>query len=78
MDHLLISNSRHIRLANQNGLRKMRRNILALQQNLKNIGDSPLEVDFDRSRKFWEVFGEGPAVSYRRFCMHVYNVRNID
>lgn len=63
MDHLLISNSRHIRLANKNGLVKMNRNILALQQNLKNIGDAPLEVNFDRSRKFWEVFGRGPSVS---------------
>jgi exocyst complex component 4 len=60
MDQLLISNARHIRLANQHGLSKMMRNILALQQNLKNIGDTPLEVDFDRSRKFWEVFGKGP------------------
>lgn len=60
MDQLLISNSRHIRLANKHGLSKMMRNILALQQNLKNIGDSPLEVDFDRSRKFWTVFGGGP------------------
>jgi exocyst complex component 4 len=65
MDHLLISNSRHIRLANINGLTKMIRNILALQQNLKNIGDSPLEVNFDRSRKFWEVFGRGPSVSFQ-------------
>lgn len=63
MDQLLISNSRHIRLANRFGLSKMMRNILALQQNLKNIGDSPLEVDFDRSRKFWEVFARGPKVN---------------
>ncbi|GAA5911557.1 hypothetical protein JCM5296_007207 [Sporobolomyces johnsonii] len=60
MDQLLISNARHIRLANEFGLSKMMRNILALQQNLKNIGDSPLDVDFDRSRKFWELFGKGP------------------
>ncbi|KAK4705054.1 exocyst complex component 4, partial [Phenoliferia sp. Uapishka_3] len=60
MDQLLISNSRYIRLANKFGLSKMQRNILALQQNLKNIGDTPLEVDFERSRKFWDVFGAGP------------------
>lgn len=63
MDHLLITNARQIRLANEYGLSKMNRNILALQQNLKNIGDEPLEVDFDRSRKFWELFGKGPRVS---------------
>lgn len=63
MDQLLITNSRYIRLANHHGLSKMIRNILALQQNLKNIGDEPLQVDFDRSRKFWQVFGAGPKVS---------------
>ncbi|GAA6019965.1 hypothetical protein JCM11491_006723 [Sporobolomyces phaffii] len=60
MDQLLISNARQIRLANAFGLSKMNRNVLALQQNLKNIGDEPLGVDFDRSRKFWELFGKGP------------------
>ena len=64
MDQLLISNSRYIRLANKFGLSKMQRNILALQQNLKNIGDTPLEVDFERSRKFWDVFGAGPTVRF--------------
>lgn len=44
----------------------MMRNILALQQNLKNIGDSPLEVNFVRSRKFWEVFGRGPSVRHHQ------------
>lgn len=62
MDQLLISNARNIRLANKNGQAKMMRNILALQQNLKNIGESPLDVNFDRSRKFWEVFAQGPVV----------------
>jgi exocyst complex component 4 len=62
MDQLLITNARQIRLANSFGLSKMNRNILALQQNLKNIGDEPLQVDFDRSRKFWELFGKGPRV----------------
>ncbi|KAI5481854.1 exocyst complex component, sec8 subunit [Pseudohyphozyma bogoriensis] len=60
MDQLLISNSRHIRLLNMFGFAKMMRNILALQQNLKNIGESPLDVDFDHSRRFWELFSVGP------------------
>ncbi|GAA5956509.1 hypothetical protein JCM3765_003467 [Sporobolomyces pararoseus] len=60
MDQLLITNARQIRLANSFGLSKMNRNILALQQNLKNIGEEPLQVDFDRSRKFWELYGKGP------------------
>ncbi|GAA6007556.1 hypothetical protein JCM10207_006385 [Rhodosporidiobolus poonsookiae] len=60
MDSLLIHNARYIRLANQFGQAKMLRNILALQQNLKNLGDSPLDVDFERSRRFWDMFAAGP------------------
>ncbi|KAK4047934.1 exocyst subunit [Microbotryomycetes sp. JL201] len=62
MDHLLVSNARHIRLMNESGLSKMQRNILALQQNLKNIGDNQplLEVNFDQSRKFWDMYTKGP------------------
>ncbi|GAA5870920.1 hypothetical protein JCM3774_003481 [Rhodotorula dairenensis] len=60
MDDLLIRNARHIRLANHFGQHKMLRNILALQQNLKTLGDEPLQVNFDRSRRFWELFESGP------------------
>ncbi|GAA5916657.1 hypothetical protein JCM6882_001573 [Rhodosporidiobolus microsporus] len=60
MDSLLVHNARYIRLANAAGQSKMLRNILALQQNLKNLGDSPLDVDFDRSRRFWDLFKAGP------------------
>lgn len=62
MDQLLVHNARYIRLANQFGQAKMLRNILALQQNLKNLGDTPLDVDFERSRKFWDLFAAGPKV----------------
>lgn len=82
MDQLLISNSRHIRLINVFGLGKMMRNILALQQNLKNLGElvsrsssgiggnlngflasAERGGDFERSRKFYELFSKGPKVS---------------
>ncbi|KPV72247.1 uncharacterized protein RHOBADRAFT_56060 [Rhodotorula graminis WP1] len=60
MDELLVHNARYIRLANKFGQAKMLRNILALQQNLKNLGDTPLDVDFERSRRFWDLFAAGP------------------
>lgn len=63
MDELLVHNARYIRLANRFGQAKMLRNILALQQNLKNLGDSPLDVNFERSRRFWDLFVAGPKVS---------------
>ncbi|TNY20452.1 hypothetical protein DMC30DRAFT_251425 [Rhodotorula diobovata] len=62
MDELLVHNARYIRLANRFGQAKMLRNILALQQNLKNLGDSPLDVNFERSRRFWDLFVAGPKV----------------
>lgn len=71
MDDLLIRNARHIRLANEFGQHKMLRNILALQQNLKTLGDEPLQVNFDRSRRFWEVFEQGPKASSPDACEHV-------
>ncbi|KAE8211658.1 hypothetical protein CF327_g4604 [Tilletia walkeri] len=60
MDSLLISGVRRVRAMNKYGITKMLRNIMALQQNLKNIVESPLEVDFERSRRFWELLGKEP------------------
>ena len=55
MDTLLVRSARSMRALNTHGLSKMIRNILALQQNLKNILTHPLAVHFDKSRKFWEL-----------------------
>ncbi|CAD6900494.1 unnamed protein product [Tilletia controversa] len=60
MDSLLINGVRRVRAMNKYGITKMMRNIMALQQNLKNIVESPLEVDFERSRRFWELLGKEP------------------
>lgn len=57
---MLVTAVRKVRAVNRHGVTKMIRNILALQQNLKNIVDEPLEVDFERSRKFWELLGKEP------------------
>ncbi|SPO38418.1 related to SEC8 - protein transport protein [Pseudozyma flocculosa] len=55
MSALLIQSVQHLRAINRAGVTKMIRNILALQQNLKNIVEMPLEVSFERCRKFWEL-----------------------
>jgi len=60
MDTLLISGVRRVRAINRHGITKMMRNIMALQQNLKNIVESPLDVDFERSRRFWELLSKEP------------------
>lgn len=56
MEHLLISNARHVRFANDLGIKKIFRNILALQQNLKTLSDLPEDAEFGRARRYWELF----------------------
>jgi hypothetical protein len=63
MDEAVIMSSRHIQSANGHGVSKMHRNILALQQNLKNLGGAVFDVKFDRSRRFWEMLRWGPHVN---------------
>ncbi|KAJ1964099.1 exocyst subunit [Dipsacomyces acuminosporus] len=58
MSHILIANTRYIKLINDAGDRKMIRNILALQQNLTNIA-LPEESGLDKARKFYELYALG-------------------
>lgn len=62
MESLLISNARHIRAMNQNGVKKMFRNVLALQQNIKIIAEG-LQVEFDRAKRYYALFTKLPSVS---------------
>jgi len=62
MEHLLISNSRHIRFANAVGVQKIMRNMLAMQQNLKTITDASQDADFEKAKAYWNLFSLEPAV----------------
>ena len=57
IDQLLISSAKRMKSASQLGADRICRDIMALQQNLKNLGhDSrPLYVDLDRSRKYFDL-----------------------
>ncbi|GBB95205.1 hypothetical protein RclHR1_00250003 [Rhizophagus clarus] len=61
MEHVLVSNAIYIRNLNRNGVMKMTRNILALQQNLKNIVEVPEEISLERARIYYEMFNMGPV-----------------
>ncbi|CAG8757762.1 25105_t:CDS:10 [Gigaspora margarita] len=61
MEHVLVSNATFLRNLNSNGITKMSRNILALQQNLKNIVDIPGEISLDKARRYYELYNIGPA-----------------
>lgn len=56
---ILISNVAEIKRINQNGIKKMCRNIFAIQQNLTNITMSR-EGDLDRARQYYELLYSNP------------------
>ena len=61
MEHLLISNARFVRAINDNGVKKMFRNILALQQNIKIIAEG-MDVEFERAKRYYSLFSKSPSV----------------
>ncbi|KAG0704359.1 Sec8 exocyst complex component-specific domain-containing protein [Suillus ampliporus] len=56
MEHLLISNARHVRMANDFGVRKIMRNTLALQQSVRTIGDDQQHAEFERAKSYYSLF----------------------
>ncbi|KAG2159664.1 Sec8 exocyst complex component-specific domain-containing protein [Suillus bovinus] len=56
MEHLLISNARHVRMTNAFGIRKIMRNTLALQQSVRTIGDDQQHAEFERAKSYYSLF----------------------
>ena len=69
MQHLLISNARFIPGANAYGMKKMMRNILALQQNINTIADDSHSTQFDRVKRYYSLLLLSPPVSRRSGIM---------
>ncbi|KII94197.1 hypothetical protein PLICRDRAFT_171865 [Plicaturopsis crispa FD-325 SS-3] len=61
MEHLLISNARNLRLVNNYGVKKIMRNMLALQQSIKTITDESEGTEFERSKRYYSLFFGSPA-----------------
>lgn len=57
IDQVLISNAKRMRSSTAEGGGRICRGIVAVQQNLKNLGDSThaLHVELDRSRKYYDL-----------------------
>lgn len=64
MERLLISKARHIRALNAFGIKKMNRNMLALQQNIKSITQNNSDAEFDRAKRYYALFSMSPQVRY--------------
>jgi len=71
MEHLLVTHSRHIRFANEFGVKKIIRNIVALQQSLKAITDDQKDAEFERAKRYYGLFWSGAAVSRFRCVAHL-------
>jgi len=61
LEHLLIVKAKFIRLANVNGVKKMIRNILALQQSIKTLTSDSQGVDFERAKRYYGLFFRSPT-----------------
>ncbi|KAF5385527.1 hypothetical protein D9757_005437 [Collybiopsis confluens] len=60
MEHVLIQSSRYLRRPNIYGIRKILRNILALQQSVKTITVNSNE-SFDRAKRYFSLFFLSPT-----------------
>jgi exocyst complex component 4 len=60
VDDLLIYNARYIRVANALGMKKMSRNMLALQQCVKSIVHDAPDGEFLRAKQYYSLFSTNP------------------
>ncbi|PQE21595.1 sec8 exocyst complex component specific domain-containing protein [Rutstroemia sp. NJR-2017a WRK4] len=56
IDTFLVGNAGLVQRINRWGAKRMRLNVLVLQQNLKNIEEG---VDLQRAGRYWDLFGKG-------------------
>ncbi|ELU43372.1 exocyst complex component sec8 [Rhizoctonia solani AG-1 IA] len=70
VEHLLVSNSRFIRFANDFGIQKMLRNLSALRQNLKTITGLPEDFELSQAQAYYNLFDLGPTAC--RLCLNGY------
>ncbi|KAJ7275219.1 Sec8 exocyst complex component-specific domain-containing protein [Mycena haematopus] len=60
MEQLLISGARHLRLPTAFGIKKVMRNILALQQRTKTLSDDQQNIEFDKAKRYYSLFNISP------------------
>jgi len=60
MEHILISGASHLRLPNQFGIKKILRNILALQQSIKSLTNDRQDSEFEKAKFYYSLFFISP------------------
>jgi exocyst complex component 4 len=66
VDHMFVHSARYIKHVNSAGVRKVRRNMLALQQSLRGISQSHQEGVLQLSNIYWDMYDQNPKVSHFR------------
>jgi hypothetical protein len=69
MDDLLIYNARHIGVANPLGMKKISRNMLALQQCVKTIVHDARDGELLRAKQYYSLFFLSPPVCQGSFIV---------
>ncbi|KAF5352783.1 hypothetical protein D9756_006065 [Leucocoprinus leucothites] len=60
MEQMLISNARFLRLPNDYGIKKMMRNMLALQQSIKTLTNDEQNTEFERAKQYYSLYYLAP------------------
>jgi exocyst complex component 4 len=68
MEQIIIASARHLQLPNAYGVKKIIRNILALQQSIKSITDDKQLTEFEQAKQYYSMFFESPQVKIHHFC----------
>jgi exocyst complex component 4 len=64
---LIVACSQTTRSLNENGVKKIQRNILALQQSLKTLHVGPKETDLEKAKRYWAMYFTTPQVLIHYF-----------
>ncbi|KAJ7071200.1 exocyst complex component sec8 [Mycena amicta] len=60
MEQILISGARHLRLPTPFGIKKILRNILALQQSIRTLTNDQDSTEFERAKRYYLLFSVTP------------------
>ena len=71
MEHILISGASHLRSPNQFGIKKILRNILALQQSIKSLTNDRQDSEFKKAKFYYSLFFISPKV-FLPLCIRSY------
>ena len=61
---IFVSCAKDIRSVNESGIKKLQRNILALQQSMKILHVRQKDIDLEKAKKYWAMYFTTPQVCF--------------